>query len=64
MPLDISCAFATSAYSHEQAKVAQDLGYKRAWFYDSPALYLMSGSSSAAPRTHIANRAVGLQNRG
>ncbi|MGE3388949.1 MAG: LLM class flavin-dependent oxidoreductase [Gammaproteobacteria bacterium] len=35
----ISCAFATSLDSHEHARIAESLGYSRAWFYDSPALY-------------------------
>lgn len=39
MPLKLSCAFATSNESHEHARIAEDLGYARAWFYDSPALY-------------------------
>jgi 5,10-methylenetetrahydromethanopterin reductase len=39
MPLTLSCAFATSNRSHEHARIAEDLGYARAWFYDSPALY-------------------------
>jgi 5,10-methylenetetrahydromethanopterin reductase len=39
MPLTLSCAFATSNQSHEHARVAEQLGYRRAWFYDSPALY-------------------------
>ena len=39
MPLQLSCAFATSSQSHEHARVAEQLGYRRAWFYDSPALY-------------------------
>jgi len=39
MALELSCAFATSAHSHEHARIAEDLGYARAWFYDSPALY-------------------------
>src|ERR1700704_1102227 len=39
MALAISCAFATSADSHEHARIAEELGYSRAWFYDSPALY-------------------------
>lgn len=39
MPLTLSCAFATSSRSHEHARIAEDLGYARAWFYDSPALY-------------------------
>jgi 5,10-methylenetetrahydromethanopterin reductase len=39
MTLTLSCAFATSLQSHEQARIAEDLGYRRAFFYDSPALY-------------------------
>ena len=39
MALKISCAFATSTESHEHARIAEELGYDRAWFYDSPALY-------------------------
>jgi len=39
MAIKLSCAFATSNSSHEHARVAEDLGYARAWFYDSPALY-------------------------
>ena len=39
MTVEISCAFATSMQSHEHARIAEQLGYKRAYFYDSPALY-------------------------
>ena len=39
MTVEISCAFATSNESHEHARIAEGLGYKRAYFYDSPALY-------------------------
>jgi 5,10-methylenetetrahydromethanopterin reductase len=39
MALTLSCAFATSNDSHEHARIAESLGYRRAWFYDSPALY-------------------------
>lgn len=39
MPPRMSCAFNTSLDSHEHAGVAERLGYHRAWFYDSPALY-------------------------
>jgi 5,10-methylenetetrahydromethanopterin reductase len=39
MALTVSCAFATSLSSHEHARVAESLGYERALFYDSPALY-------------------------
>jgi 5,10-methylenetetrahydromethanopterin reductase len=37
--LDISCAFATSMATPEHVAHAEALGYKRAWLYDSPALY-------------------------
>jgi 5,10-methylenetetrahydromethanopterin reductase len=39
LPLTLSCAFATSLDSHEHARIAESLGYERAFFYDSPALY-------------------------
>jgi 5,10-methylenetetrahydromethanopterin reductase len=39
MPITLSCAFATCEQSHEHVRIAEDLGYARAWFYDSPALY-------------------------
>ena len=37
--LDISCAFATSMATPDHVAVAEQLGYRRAWLYDSPALY-------------------------
>ena len=40
MALELSCAFATSPASHEHARIAEALGYRRAFFYDSPVLYL------------------------
>jgi len=36
---DISCAFATSMATPEHVALAEQLGYRRAWLYDSPALY-------------------------
>jgi len=36
---ELSCAFATSPESHEHARIAESLGYRRAFFYDSPPLY-------------------------
>ena len=38
MTIKLACAFATSDSSHEHARVAESLGYERAWFYDSPGL--------------------------
>jgi 5,10-methylenetetrahydromethanopterin reductase len=37
--MDISCAFATSSDTPTHVELAEVLGYKRAWLYDSPALY-------------------------
>jgi 5,10-methylenetetrahydromethanopterin reductase len=37
--MDISCAFATSSNTPAHVQVAETLGYRRAWLYDSPALY-------------------------
>ena len=37
--MDISCAFATSPDTPRQIAIAEELGYRRAWCYDSPALY-------------------------
>jgi 5,10-methylenetetrahydromethanopterin reductase len=37
--MDISCAFATSLDTPGQIAIAEELGYRRAWCYDSPALY-------------------------
>jgi 5,10-methylenetetrahydromethanopterin reductase len=39
MAITLSCAFATSELSPEHARIAEQLGYAHAWFYDSPALY-------------------------
>ena len=39
MTIELSCAFATSPESHEHVRIAESLGYRRAFFYDSPALY-------------------------
>lgn len=37
--IDLSCAFATSMETPAHIAEAERLGYKRAWVYDSPALY-------------------------
>ena len=37
--MDISCAFATSSDTPALVVLAESLGYRRAWLYDSPALY-------------------------
>jgi len=35
----LSCGFPPSPRAPEYAALAEELGYERAWFYDSPALY-------------------------
>ena len=37
--IEISCAFATSMATPDHVATAEELGYRRAWLYDSPALY-------------------------
>jgi 5,10-methylenetetrahydromethanopterin reductase len=37
--MDFSCAFATSSNTPSHVELAETLNYKRAWLYDSPALY-------------------------
>jgi 5,10-methylenetetrahydromethanopterin reductase len=37
--MEISCAFATSTDTPSHIALAEELGYVRAWCYDSPALY-------------------------
>jgi 5,10-methylenetetrahydromethanopterin reductase len=34
--MDISCATPTTLDSPEHVAIAEELGYKRAWFYDTP----------------------------
>lgn len=37
--MQLSCSFPPSLATPEHAAIAEDLGYQRAWLYDSPALY-------------------------
>jgi alkanesulfonate monooxygenase SsuD/methylene tetrahydromethanopterin reductase-like flavin-dependent oxidoreductase (luciferase family) len=39
VPLPVSRAFAPSIDTPAHVQHAEDLGYDRAWLYDSPALY-------------------------
>jgi 5,10-methylenetetrahydromethanopterin reductase len=39
MAVELSCAFATELATPDHIAVAESLGYRRAWCYDSPALY-------------------------
>src|ERR1700759_870236 len=34
--MEISCAFPTTLQSHEHIALAEELGYERAWLYDTP----------------------------
>ncbi|HEX4430465.1 MAG TPA: LLM class flavin-dependent oxidoreductase [Frankiaceae bacterium] len=38
--MEISCGFAPSLELVDQVRLAEELGYQRAWLYDSPAIYL------------------------
>lgn len=51
--LEISCAFATSFDTPAHVVRAEELGYRRAWLYDSPALYpdVWASLALAAERT-------------
>lgn len=37
--MQLSCAFATSMDTPDHIRIAEELGYRRAWCYDSPPLY-------------------------
>jgi 5,10-methylenetetrahydromethanopterin reductase len=56
--MDISCAFATGLQTPDHIALAERLGYRRAWCYDSPALYadVWMALALAAERT----RTIGL----
>jgi len=60
--MDISCAFATSPDTAEHVVVAERLGYKRAWLYDSPALYpdMWATLALAAERTERIGLGTGV----
>lgn len=51
--MDISCAFAPSSSTPDHVAIAEQLGYSRAWCYDSPALYpdVWMALATAAART-------------
>ncbi|MEO8540186.1 MAG: LLM class flavin-dependent oxidoreductase [bacterium] len=52
--IHISCAFATSLSTPDHVVVAEQLGFHRAWLYDSPALYpdVWASLALAATRTN------------
>jgi 5,10-methylenetetrahydromethanopterin reductase len=54
--MDISCAFATAMDTPEHVVLAEKLGFRRAWLYDSPALYpevFMTLARAAERTSHI-----------
>jgi 5,10-methylenetetrahydromethanopterin reductase len=60
--VDISCAFATSPDTPDHVALAEELGYRRAWLYDSPALYpdLWATMALAAERTERIGLGTGV----
>jgi 5,10-methylenetetrahydromethanopterin reductase len=58
MPLTLSAAFPPGLTTPDQVVLAEELGYQRAWLYDSPALYhdVWMTLARAAERT----RTIGL----
>lgn len=60
--MDVSCAFATSLETPEYIALAERLGYKRAWCYDSPALYadVWMTLARAAERTSVIGLGPGV----
>jgi len=62
MALTLSCAFATSLDTPEHTRIAESLGYQRAWFYDSAPLYpdVWVQLCRAADRTEQIGLATGV----
>jgi 5,10-methylenetetrahydromethanopterin reductase len=60
--VELSCAFATSVDTPDHVAAAEALGYRRAWFYDSPALYtdVWVTMARAAERTSRIGLASGV----
>lgn len=60
--MELSCAFATCTSTPEHVAAAERLGYRRAWFYDSPALYtdVWATMARAAERTQRIGLASGV----
>jgi 5,10-methylenetetrahydromethanopterin reductase len=56
--VDLSCSFPPGPRAVEYARLAEELGYRRVWLYDSPVLY--PDVWMALARIADATRAVGL----
>ncbi len=60
--MEINCAFATATSTPEHIRIAEDLGYTRAWCYDSPSIYadVWMTLALAAERTSRIRIGVGV----
>lgn len=60
--MDVSCAFAPGPDTPEHIALAERLGYRRAWCYDSPALYtdVWITLARAAERTRRIGLGIGV----
>lgn len=60
--VDLSCVFATHPDTPEHVEIAERLGYTRAWFYDSAALYpdVWVAMTLAAQRTQRIGLGTGV----
>jgi 5,10-methylenetetrahydromethanopterin reductase len=55
--MDISCAFAPVPQTPEHIVLAEGLGYRRAWVFDTPALQLDVWMTLGARLTQLAEKA-------
>lgn len=62
LSVEINCAFATSVTTPDHIACAEDLGYQRAWCYDSPSIYVdvWMALALAAVRTSRIRLGVGV----
>lgn len=60
--MDISCAFAPTTATPEHIELAESLGFRRAWVFDTPAVQLdvWATISLAAARTHRIGLGAGV----
>jgi 5,10-methylenetetrahydromethanopterin reductase len=60
--MDVSCAFATGLHTPEHIVLGERLGYRRAWCFDSPALYadVWMTLALAAARTSVIGLGPGV----
>jgi len=53
--MELSCAFAPGSGTPDHIVLAEQLGYRRAWVYDSPALYADVWATLALAATHTSS---------